>query len=293
MKAWLRKLLPKSLAYRLASLLAAWRRRAFPEKIVQHNYCGQPLTLQIADAMAQGWYDHDWVDVMIEIEELKKRKLRPGAKVFDIGAHQGVVALLLSRAIGPDGVVVAVEADPWNAKAAEINRKLNKVANIRVLNAAAGETDGIPDHEAREGLDRVFDWSQKDVGFLCLDTLAKQYGYPDVVYVDVDGFETAVLQGARSILATDADWFVEVHVGCGLENEGSTWQEVLSFFPADSYSRLIASDKQLGFVPFCDTSPLLTDRFYLLACANQGQQVHTDYCAETMEVPSVLDFKHP
>jgi precorrin-6B methylase 2 len=109
--------------------------------------------------MAQGWYDHDWVDMMIEIEELKKRKLKPGAKVFDIGAHQGVVALLLSRAIGPDGLVVAVEADPWNARAAEINRKLNKAANIRVLNAAAGETDRMPDHKAREGLDRVFDWS--------------------------------------------------------------------------------------------------------------------------------------
>lgn len=146
--------------------------------------------------MAQGWCDHDWVDMMIEIEELKQRKLKPGAKVFDIGAHQGVVVLLLSRAIGPDGVVVAVEADPWNARAAEINRKLNKAANVRVLHAAAGETDTMPDHKPREGLDRVFDWSQKEVGFLCLDTLAKQHGFPEVVYVDVDGFETAVLRGA-------------------------------------------------------------------------------------------------
>lgn len=270
LKAWIRWLLPKWLAYRLASLVAAWRRWTFPRKIVQHVYCGQPLTLQIADAMAQAWYDHDWVEVMPEIAELKKRKLKPGAKVFDIGAHQGVVALLLARAVGPEGSVVAVEADPWNARAAEINRKLNKAANLRVLHAAAGETDRMPDHEAREGLDRVFDWCQKEVGFLCLDTLAKQHGLPDVVYVDVDGFETAVLRGARSILATETDWFVEVHVGCGLENEGSSWQEVLEFFPATRYRRLVASDKSPEFVPFCDTSPLLADRFYLLACAHSG-----------------------
>ncbi len=62
--------------------------------------------------MAEGWYDHDWVDVMNEITLLRKSRLKVGARVFDIGAHQAVVALLLSRTVGPTGEVIAVEADP-------------------------------------------------------------------------------------------------------------------------------------------------------------------------------------
>lgn len=264
-KKILRRILPKSAAYRLAAFLHVWRRWMFRRKVVQHTYCGHSLKLRIGDAMAQGWYDRDWVDVMIEIEELKKRKLKAGARVFDIGAHQGVVALIMSQTIGPTGQLIAVEADPWNAKAAEINRKLNSAKNIRVVHAAVVESDHEPDHEALSGLDRIFDWSQKAVHFRSLNSLANEHGLPDVVYIDVDGFEVAVLKGASDVLSTQADWFVEIHVGCGLENEGGTWEQILAFFPQERYTRLISSELHPSFVPFCDESPLLSERFFLLA----------------------------
>ena len=59
--------------------------------------------------MGAGWYDHDWPELP-EIALLKQHGLRPGARVFDIGAHQGVVALMLSKTVGPEGFVLAVEA---------------------------------------------------------------------------------------------------------------------------------------------------------------------------------------
>lgn len=39
---------------------------------------------------------------------------RPGALVWDIGAHKGYTALALARAVGPEGQVVAVEPAPDN-----------------------------------------------------------------------------------------------------------------------------------------------------------------------------------
>ena len=265
LKNAVRHILPKAVAYRLASMLASWRRLRFPKRIVEHSYCGTTLRVNVCDAMAEGWYDHDWVDVMTEINVLKGSKLRDGAKVFDIGAHQAVVALLLSKIVGDAGSVLAIEADPWNAEMAERNRLLNDVNNLIVLCSAAAEADSVPQHVAAAGLDRVFDWSQKNVRFRSLDSLAREYGIPDVVYVDVDGFEVAVLKGASSILSSPADWFVEIHVGSGLENEGGSWQEVMAFFPTERYRLLMASDDHNEFVAFDRSSELLHQRFYLLA----------------------------
>ncbi len=148
---------------------------------------------------------------------------------------------------------------------AEQNRILNEATNLQILHAAAAEADAVPNHSSLHGLDRVFEWSQKNINFRSLNSLAEEYGMPDVVYIDVDGFEIAVLLGASLILSTSADWFIEIHVGCGLENERGNWQGVMSFFPEDRYRLLIASDDHIQFIPFDKDSNLLKHRYYLLA----------------------------
>lgn len=261
----IRSILPKSVAHRLAHWVRESRRKRFPSREVEHTYCGVALRVHIGDAMAEGWYDRDWTDAMREMEWLGRSRLRPGARVFDIGAHQGVVAHLLRDRVGPTGAILAVEADPWNAKAAETNKRLNAADNITVLNAAVADSDSIPDHQTSAELDRVLDWSQSKVPFRSVESLVGQFGRPDVVYVDVDGFEVKVLKGAGILLDGKSDWFVEVHVGCGLEQEGATWQEVLSFFPTSLFKLMIGSDQASDFVPFDEKSPLVANRFYLLA----------------------------
>src|SRR6476660_9264123 len=96
-KKLLRRILPKSATYRLAGVLQAWRHWTFQKRVVQRTYCGPTLKVHIGDVLAQSWYDYDWLDILIEITELKKRKLKAGARVFDIGAHQGVVALIMAQ----------------------------------------------------------------------------------------------------------------------------------------------------------------------------------------------------
>jgi tRNA A58 N-methylase Trm61 len=59
------------------------------------------------------------------VAELAGSRLKAGARVFDLGAHQAVVALMLSQLVGHEGEVIALEAERHNFEVAERNRKLN------------------------------------------------------------------------------------------------------------------------------------------------------------------------
>ena len=88
-----------------------------------------------------------------------------------------------------------------------------------------------------------------------------------MLFIDVDGFECQVLRGGRATLAQVPDCFVEVHIGKGLEAEGGSLAEVLSFFPAERYDLWAASEEQRQFVPFDRSSVLVKSRFFLAALA--------------------------
>ena len=74
-----------------------------------HNYGAGTLKVLLVDPLSEGWYDVDWAELP-EIAALRNSLLRPGARVFDLGAHQGVVAMMLAREVGERGLIVAVEA---------------------------------------------------------------------------------------------------------------------------------------------------------------------------------------
>ncbi len=201
----------------------------YAPRLVTHVYGGVELRIALEDPLGEGWYDHDWA-VLPEIGFLAPRFLRPGARVFDVGAHQGIVALMLADAVGGQGSVVAVEAVSHNARVARRNCELNRAANVEVVNAAVASASGVAfvptelnahvGHEAGPGLARV--------PAVTIDELADRHGAPDVVLLDVEGAELAALRGAtRTLREPRCSWLVEVHVGQGLEDAGGTTDEVL------------------------------------------------------------------
>src|SRR5215213_150137 len=90
----------------LTGRLRAWRTRHLVARVVEHTYGNERLKVYLADPLSQAWYDQDWSELP-EVATLRQSRLHPGAKVFDIGAHQGVVALMIAREVGPRGLVVA------------------------------------------------------------------------------------------------------------------------------------------------------------------------------------------
>src|SRR6266478_1689914 len=79
----------------------------FRHRVVRHNYGGHSMLVHLKDPIAQEWYDRDW-GRLAEISFLAQSHLKPGAKVFDIGAHQFVVAMMLAAEVGRNGTVVAI-----------------------------------------------------------------------------------------------------------------------------------------------------------------------------------------
>jgi FkbM family methyltransferase len=249
------------------------RTARYGRRVVSHSYGSQELTISLEDPVAEEWYDYDW-PLPPELVRLRESRLVAGARVFDVGAHQGVVALMLSRLAGPEGQVVGVEAERHNFEVACRNRDLNGAGNLELIHAAGAAQDGwlhfsdrlngtVVKH-GRVGLSRVRS--------LSVDGLAERYGRPDVVFVDVEGFEHEVLSGARRTIAAGAsDFFVEVHVGYGLEDLGGSTRLVLEHFDRDDFRLLVSragnalDDYEL--LPLDEHPEVLRDRFFLLALA--------------------------
>lgn len=254
----------------LRSRLRTWRIRrsvaAFPRRTVEHDYGGGTLKVHLADPLGAGWYDHDWPPLP-EIVALRSSRLKPGARVFDAGAHQGVVALMLAREVGPSGRVIAVEASPHNAAVARTNRDLNGAHHLEIVQAAVASKPGtLSFSEGLNGsLASAGEWGRITVPAVSLDDLADQHGVPDVVFIDVEGAEVLALAGATKALAAGADFFVECHVGCGLETLGGSVDAILAHFPRSRYRLHVRREQDTEFRPLVDGESIVTDRFFLLA----------------------------
>lgn len=255
--------------------LRAWRVKqivtSYTPRVVEHTYGSGPLRVHLGDPLGAGWYDREWGELP-EIAALRRRSLVQGARVFDIGAHQGVVAMMLAREVGASGHVLAVEPNPHNAAVARKNRELNGMMQIVVVEAAVSDRSGtvIFNH----GLDGQLDdgtgaGGRMPVSSVTLDELAEKYGIPDFVMIDVEGAECMVLGRAARVLRSGADFAVEVHVNHGLEKLGGSVDKVLSFFPADSFSVTARAEHDESFRVLRPGDPLLRDRFFLLATANR------------------------
>jgi FkbM family methyltransferase len=271
MKALARRVLPGWMWRRLR----AWRTRrmlaAFSPYTVEHDYGGVRLQVHVADPLGQGWYDHDWTPLP-ELALLGKGALRPGARVFDLGAHQGIVAMLLARLVGPTGLVVAVEALPHNARLCALNAERNGLPQVRVESVAVSDRPGTVEL-ALELNAHVKSAATTNltarVPAVTVDELAERHGRPDVLLIDVEGHECHALRGAAATLQHRPDCCVEVHVGCGLELAGGSVDELFVHLPPVDYELFAWTDREQTPVPVAAARDCPAERFFLGALSRR------------------------
>jgi FkbM family methyltransferase len=249
----------------------------FEPYVVTHSTGGYEFKVHIADSMAESWYTQGKSDasrpLKPELALLKKHSLKPGALVFNLGAHQGVIATLLTKIVGPTGEVVAVEATPRNAEIGKKNRDINELENLQIVNAAIsdtpGETEFLPFGNGRVS-EKGGELASVKVKALTVDNFAAEYGSPDVLFLDIEGFELHALRGAENVLESRPDCFVEVHTGCGLEEYGNSVHEIIAVFKNLNYSIFVASvsgNEPQTFEPL-DSVSLPTNKFFMIALGN-------------------------
>lgn len=258
------KYAPSFLISEVKAIKAYFATRSFRPYAATHRYAGFEFTLYITDRIARQWYDHDWEELP-EHALLRMHKLGPGARVFDLGAHQAVVALMVSRFVGDTGSVVALEAGKHNYEIAQKNKETNAAQNLTILHAAASDRKG--EISFSDGMNGRIGYGAKCPAY-SVDDLANEFGIPDVVKIDVEGYELKVLEGAKATLAARPDWYVEVHSGLGLEVYGGSPEQVVAFFQDAGYKLYIQDDVHYGF-PFRPLDKIPKHWFQMVAIADQ------------------------
>lgn len=146
----------------------------------------------------------------------------PGGVALDVGANVGAYALLFGQWVGPQGTVIAFEPEPCIFNGLSAHIRLNRLESVvRPVLAAVGDREDTADlvvagtaGEAR--LAGCADAPQQTIQTMMttLDAYcARERLRPDVIKVDVEGWELAVLRGARALLhrTPGVTLFVEMH----------------------------------------------------------------------------------
>jgi hypothetical protein len=108
-----------------------------------------------------------------------------------------------------------------------------------------------------------------EVPAITIDSLSREYGAPDVLFIDVEGYEVNVLGGASKTLESTPDVYVEVHVNWGLERYGHEARDVLSFFSPQQYTTYVCPREGEDFVSVEDAEPSLFKRMFLLVALSK------------------------
>ena len=192
--------------YRTASAVARLRPRPFAARMARDTggllfWCD--LREDIArDVCLVGIYEPQETNLL-------SRLLRPGMTVVDAGANWGYFTLLSAHFVGTAGRVLSLEPDPRVFELLRRNLALNDLPQVTALAVAAGACrgtltlDGYDPSATNRGVSRVR-IDADPVGLTTFavaserldETIAEhRLAAVDLVKIDVEGFEDAVLAG--------------------------------------------------------------------------------------------------
>lgn len=183
---------------------------AYPDPSVTADFRGLCLTMPTHDVtivpgLLGGFYEEVELDLFERLAGLSRT-------VVDVGANIGVYTCSAANRQPADGTVVAYEPVPENLDFLRRNIAANAperavIVREAAVGAAEGDlelhlADGIGTHSAAPGNARS-DRGALRVPLVALDLDLARLGLagPDLLKVDVEGYDGFVLDGARQILA--------------------------------------------------------------------------------------------
>jgi FkbM family methyltransferase len=138
--------------------------------------------------------------------------VEPGSVAIDVGANIGIFTIPLAKTV-VDGFVLAFEPHPGNVERLTSNIERNKLSNVEVIQAAAGDCEGtiqlqlasdpafhsVVSSETKKGEQDVLSVRQRQI-----DLVWNELDRPVVsaIKIDVEGAEIPVLRGCQNVLAT-------------------------------------------------------------------------------------------
>ncbi len=168
-----------------------------------------------------------------ETQRAFERHIAPGSVVFDVGANVGFLSLLAGRLVGQTGRVIAFEPAPVALAYLRRHVALNHATNVEVIAVAASDHNGRARFSSAGALEmgHLADEGDVDVETASLDTLVEAgiVPTPDVIKIDVEGAELAVLHGARTIMVASRPVLVLSTHGLGSHEASCSFLRSLGY----------------------------------------------------------------
>lgn len=187
--------------------------------------------------------------------------------IFDVGANIGIYSCIGAGRILRGGSVTSFEPAPDNLVALRRNLELNGFSDVvRVIDSAAGAADGQLDLLLTEGNSFTHRASTSgiqetstllSVSAISLDSYLARSGNrdPDIVKVDVEGYEPFVLQGAEQLIKRSLPTIFIEYLPDNIRNcEGDP--EVLLQIIFGNYRNVFAIDDECGLLAPLEKSDL-------------------------------------
>lgn len=190
-----------------------------------------------------------------EIRCLQKL-ISPGHCVFDVGANVGYHALVFAKLVGTTGEIHSFEPFPKTFDRLQTNIKLNNISWIHAWKLGLGNHDGItiginqsgnnpgafflmnPVHMTAKGI---------KVEITKIDTFIARHQIraPDLIKIDVEGYEVAVLKGGQRTIERHHPVIMVECNPIALARQQSTPEELFSIMIRNGYDLFLPSKKHL------------------------------------------------
>ena len=251
-------------------------------------------------AIYLGMFETDSVSVI-------RRLLNPGSVALDIGANIGAHTLPMATSVGPHGKVYAFEPTEFAFRKLQMNIELNAdLEGCIVLEQMmlGDSTTSLPDQiYSSWPLTHGSDAHERHGGRLMrttgaqtssVDEYVRQAGIQrlDLIKIDVDGYECAVLRGARSTLTNLRPPIVMEFAPYVLDEVGASVEGLCEILRRHRYHLYAASTGQMLPVAVERVKKFLPDGCGInVLCvpsekrAGLGQLLHRDMPGRLLSVP--------
>jgi len=142
----------------------------------------------------------EYKDMSFLLHYLQKNDL-----FYDVGANIGVYTVLASKI--KEAKTISFEPLPDTYEKLLDNIQINKLSNVVSKNIGLSfETSKLyftTDKDTMNSVALESDINKQEVNVDTLDRISDKYSIPKVMKIDVEGYETNILKGAKSILNSD------------------------------------------------------------------------------------------
>jgi FkbM family methyltransferase len=200
-------------------------------------------------------------------EAVLRQLLKPGMTVIEAGANVGYFSLVMARAVGATGRVISFECDPGLAALARDNVEINglhRIATIeeRALGERVGHVTFYTTDRHRGGGSLIAGLEQiphnatdqrsaMEVEMTTIDASMKEAGVlPDLLKLDAEGAEPAILRGGVALLDSDRPLTVVMEFFPRFVREaGDDPAALLGFLESKRFALGLIDERRRGVVP--------------------------------------------